>query len=111
MENRGIIMTGGQIKAGGSIIIDSEINFNKNYEDIIQKLDEYAKLLKANSDSLDNMEELLDSISIIGKELKSGTPNRITVKGVLAELASSVSSVASLATAIAALKVTILGIL
>jgi len=111
MENRGIIMKGGQIIADGPIIVGSEINFNKNYEDIFRKLDEYAELLKANRDSLDNVEELLDSISIIGKELKSGTPNRITIKGVLAELASSVSSVSSLATAIAALKVTILGIL
>ena len=111
MENRGIIIRDGKMIASGPIIVGSEINFGKNYDDIVQKLDEYAELLKANRDSLDNVEELLDTISIIEKELKSGSPNRITIRGVLNELSSSVSSVSSLATAIAALKVTIFGIL
>jgi translation initiation factor 2B subunit (eIF-2B alpha/beta/delta family) len=112
MENRGIINRGGNMIIKGPINIDStinnSININEDSSDIIRELEKYSELLKANKDSLDNVNELLDSIFTIKEELKKEPPNRITIKGVINELAASVSSITSLATALEALRMKIL---
>ncbi len=119
MKNRGIISMGNSQIRAGSIAVGSNARIEnvgkpeirKDYEEIIRKLDEYAELIRANRKSLENVDEMLVSISIIGAEFKRESPNRTVIKGVLNDLASSVSSISSLATAVAALKTGILAIL
>jgi hypothetical protein len=118
MENRGIITKDSQIKIGslaigeGATVINGERpGLGKEYEEIFQKLNECAELIKTNGKSLDNVDELLDSISIIKAQFESKSPNRTTIKGIINEMTLSVASVASLATAIGVLRSAILAIL
>ena len=120
MKNNGIIATGNsQIKVVGVLAVgpqaiatnNGNIEFSKNYGNEVQQLNEFVELLRENKKSLDNVDELLESVSVIITELKSESPNRTTIRGVLNELVSSVSSISSLATAIGVIKTGILALI
>jgi len=118
MKNYGFISNNSQVKIG-SLAIGKGATVNahgnteseKERDEIIQKIDECVELIRENENSLENVGELLDSISIIKAEIESKSPNKTTVKGVINELASSVASVASLAVAVGTLKSAIMAII
>lgn len=115
MDNKGIIVkdnssiTANVIAVGDNATIISRDD--KDYRDITIQINELKQLLLQNKESISNLEELLDSVSILSKELEKGNPNKTVIKGILSELASSISSVTSLASAVSALKAAILSII
>ena len=54
---------------------------------------------------LDGADELLDSTTTIGDELKKEEPNKTTIKGVLAGIAEAATSIKAVTVAVTALRV------
>ena len=74
-------------------------------EEAAQKLVELTNALREHADRLDGADELLDSTTTIGDELKKEEPNKTTIKGVLAVIAEAATSIKAVTVAVTALRV------
>lgn len=103
----------GEIR-GKYVVIGSgskaDIRHNENQDtdqelsNVLKNLNDIKEILLANKASICNVEELLDSVSVVDREIRKGNPNGTLIKNRLNKLASSASSVATLVNAVAALE-------
>ena len=104
---------GGEIR-GTYVVIGSGSKADIRHDDnqvtdpelsnVLKNLNYVKEILLANKTSICNVEELLDSVSVVDREIRKGNPNGTLIKNRLNKLASSVSSVATLVNAVAALE-------
>ena len=116
--NQGIYMTGGTINAqtiavgvgARATTVATDLRA-RGKDEVAECLDELIAQLKAHTDEVPNIEEVLGATETVTEELAKERPNKTTVTGVLSGIATSVQSVSGLATAIDALLKAVQGIL
>lgn len=117
-RNEGIIQSGGviqagQVAAGRGVRLTQVINtadaalMQKGLDEVRDKLNELFQVLSVHGNSLEQPDEVVQSVGQLAEELAKERPNRLTLRALLDGIAQAVKSVGAIAGAAEALKAAI----
>lgn len=109
-RNEGIIQHGGSFQAGQLAVgrgARVRVVATGPDPELADRLEAFRRLLAEHATALDGPAEVRSTTEVLQQELAKPTPNRTTVRGLLAGLVEAVSSVAPLVTAAQALTTSI----
>lgn len=107
--NRGTI-TGHAIAVGrgaqatATVDANAEVLRDAGHADVAARLDELNQQIVSHADAIADFDEVVDVLRTVAEELTTEKPNRLTIRGLLDGVASSLRSVGGVAQAAAALK-------
>lgn len=106
--NEGINISGGSLSAGQIVVGRGARSIQNTYNladqlgksgksEVAEAITALLKALEANSNKIDNQEEVTQAVQEVAEEVQKENPNKFTLKGLLSSLKESLGSVAEIA--------------